>query len=55
MDQVDELGDTAAWLEGVAPGKVADFAGEAGCPGLGTLSRYGADVAHLAIAAVCAG
>jgi hypothetical protein len=29
LDQVDQLGDTAAWLEGIAPGKIADFAGEA--------------------------
>ena len=32
LGQVDELGDTARWLEGVAPGKVADFAG-GGSPG----------------------
>ena len=40
LDQVDELGDTAAWLEGVAPGKVADFAGEAAAQDIDTLSRY---------------
>lgn len=40
LDQVDELGNTAAWLEGVAPGKVADFAGEAAAQDIDTLSRY---------------
>ena len=40
LDQVDELGDTAVWLEGVAPGKVADFAGEAAAQDIDTLSRY---------------
>jgi TnpA family transposase len=40
LDQVDELGDTAVWLEGVAPGKVADFAGEAAAQDVDTLSRY---------------
>ena len=40
LDQVDELGDTAYWLEGVAPGKVADFAGEAAAQDVDTLSRY---------------
>lgn len=29
MAEVDAIGDTDAWLEGVAPTKVADFAGEA--------------------------
>ncbi|MBF8190093.1 hypothetical protein ITP53_31070 [Nonomuraea sp. K274] len=29
LDQVDALGDTDAWLDGVAPSKIADFAGEA--------------------------
>jgi TnpA family transposase len=40
LNQVDELGDTAVWLEGVAPGKVADFAGEAAAQDIDTLSRY---------------
>ena len=40
LDQVDDLGDTARWLEGVAPGKVADFAGEAAAQDADTLSRY---------------
>jgi hypothetical protein len=41
LDQVDALGDTARWLEGVAPAKVADFAGEAAAQDADTLSRYG--------------
>ena len=40
---LDELGDTAYWLEGVAPGKIADFAGEAAAQDVDTLSRYGDD------------
>src|SRR2546421_3451454 len=40
LDQVDELGDTVAWLEGIAPSKVADFAGEAAAQDIDTLSRY---------------
>ena len=43
LTEVDELGDTARWLEGVAPGKVADFAGEAAAQDVDTLSRYGDD------------
>ena len=43
LDEVDELGDTAYWLEGVAPAKVADFAGEAAAQDIDTLSRYGAN------------
>ena len=42
LGEVDELGDTARWLEGVAPAKVADFAGEAAAQDVDTLSRYGA-------------
>nr|WP_061081902.1 DUF4158 domain-containing protein [Nocardiopsis alborubida] len=38
--EVDELGDTHAWLEGVAPTKVTDFAGEAAAQDADTLSRY---------------
>ena len=41
LDEVDDLGDTARWLEGVAPAKVADFAGEAAAQDADTLSRYG--------------
>lgn len=41
LDEVDELGDTDSWLEGVAPSKVADFAGEAAAQDVDTLSRYG--------------
>jgi Domain of unknown function (DUF4158) len=40
LSQVDALGDTGAWLEGIAPGKVADFAGEAAAQDIDTLSRY---------------
>jgi hypothetical protein len=40
LSQVDELGDTAAWLEGTAPSKVTDFAGEAAAQDVDTLSRY---------------
>lgn len=40
LAQVDEIGDTDAWLEGVAPTKVADFAGEAAAQDADTLSRY---------------
>jgi TnpA family transposase len=40
LDQVEELGDTAAWIEGVSPGKIADFAGEAAAQDVDTLSRY---------------
>ena len=43
LDEVDELGDTGWWLEGVAPGKVADFAGEAAAQDVDTLARYGDD------------
>jgi len=43
LGEVDELGDTARWLEGVAPAKVADFAGEAAAQDVDTLSRYGAN------------
>lgn len=35
LDQVDELSDTAYWLDGVAPGKVADFTRGGGRPGRG--------------------
>jgi TnpA family transposase len=43
LDEVDALGDTANWLEGVAPTKAADFAGEAAAQDADTLSRYGDD------------
>ena len=29
LDQVDALGDTDAWLAGITPSRIADFAGEA--------------------------
>ncbi|WP_371773114.1 hypothetical protein [Streptomyces sp. NBC_01438] len=37
---VDGLGETAKWLEGVASGKVADFAGEAEAQDAATLKDY---------------
>jgi len=40
LSQVDALGDTGAWLKGIAPAKVADFAGEATAQDIDTLSRY---------------
>jgi hypothetical protein len=39
LDEVDELGDTAWWAEGAAPGKIADFAGEAAAQDIDTPSR----------------
>ena len=40
LSEVDALGDTGAWLTGVAPAKVTDFAGEAAAQDIDTLSRY---------------
>ncbi|WP_433357088.1 hypothetical protein ACQP25_22525 [Microtetraspora malaysiensis] len=40
LDEVDALGDTDAWLEGIAPSKIADFAGEADAQNADILSRY---------------
>lgn len=40
LAQVDEIGDTDTWMEGVAPTKLADFAGEAAAQDADTLSRY---------------
>ncbi|HUR05349.1 MAG TPA: hypothetical protein VM347_22595 [Nonomuraea sp.] len=40
LDQVDALGDTDAWLDGIAPSEIADFAGEADAQDADTLSRY---------------
>jgi hypothetical protein len=37
---VDALGDTDAWLDGTAPSKIADFAGETDAQDADTLSRY---------------
>lgn len=37
---VDSLGDTAAWLDGVAAGKIADFAGEADAADAAVLKDY---------------
>ena len=53
LDEVDALGDTACWMEGVAPSKVADFAGEAAAQDIDTLSRYG-DAKKLALVACLA-
>ncbi|MGH3181120.1 MAG: DUF4158 domain-containing protein, partial [Streptosporangiaceae bacterium] len=53
LDEVDEIGDTAYWLEGVAPSKVADFAGEAAAQDIDTLSDYG-DAKKLALVACLA-
>ncbi|GIH78197.1 hypothetical protein Plo01_46260 [Planobispora longispora] len=40
LEEIDALGDTGAWLEGIAPSKIADFAGEADAQDADTLSRY---------------
>ncbi|MEV0046908.1 Tn3 family transposase [Nocardia rhamnosiphila] len=40
LDQIDTLGDTTAWLEGFAPGKVADFAGEAAAQDAAAMGDY---------------
>ncbi len=53
LDEVDALGDTAYWVEGVAPSKVTDFAGEAAAQDVDTLSRYG-DAKKLALVACLA-
>jgi hypothetical protein len=53
LDEVDALGDTVYWVEGVAPSKVADFAGEAAAQDVDTLSRYG-DAKKLALVACLA-
>ncbi|MEV8061815.1 Tn3 family transposase [Streptomyces antimycoticus] len=37
---MDGLGDTDAWLEGIAPGKIADFAAEAGALDAAELRDY---------------
>lgn len=39
LDQVDALGDTDAWLDGIAPSKIADLAGEADAQDADILSR----------------
>jgi len=40
LEWVDGLGDSAVWLEGVASGKVTDFAGEAAAADAGVLRDY---------------
>ncbi|MFJ2722941.1 hypothetical protein [Streptomyces sp. NPDC087437] len=37
---MDGLGNTDAWLEGIAPGKIADFAAEAGALDAAELRDY---------------
>ena len=43
---VDSLGDTEAWLEGIAESKIADFAGEAMAADAGGDARRRAVEAH---------
>jgi hypothetical protein len=43
LEWVDGLGDAGNWLEGVAPAKVADFAGEAEAQDSATLKDYAED------------
>ncbi|QYC38831.1 Tn3 transposase DDE domain protein [Nonomuraea coxensis DSM 45129] len=40
LDEIDALGDTWEWLEGIALTKITDFAGEAAAQDADTLSRY---------------
>ncbi|MBT2401420.1 Tn3 family transposase [Streptomyces sp. ISL-100] len=40
LQWVDELGDTGVWLEGVASGKITDFAGEADAADAAVLRDY---------------
>lgn len=40
---VDELGDTDAWFDGIAPSKIADFAGEASAGDAAVLRDYAPD------------
>jgi len=47
---VDSLGQTGAWLEGVAPSKIADFAGEAAAADAGVMRDY-ADNKRIALLA----
>ncbi|MFE5588014.1 Tn3 family transposase [Kitasatospora sp. NPDC056531] len=43
LEWVDGLGETSKWLQGVATGKVADFAGEAEAQDAATLKDYTTD------------
>ncbi|MFI6730495.1 hypothetical protein [Streptomyces atratus] len=54
MEWVDGLGDTAKWLQGVASGKVADFAGEAEAQDAATLKDYTEDKRVALIACLAA-
>ncbi|GLW19943.1 hypothetical protein Stsp01_66860 [Streptomyces sp. NBRC 13847] len=47
---VDELGDTAVWMDGVASGKITDFAGEADAADVAELRDY-APVKRIALVA----
>ncbi|MFC4062621.1 Tn3 family transposase [Planomonospora corallina] len=40
LEEIDALGDTGAWLEGIAPTKIADFAGEADAQDAASLGDY---------------
>jgi len=54
LEWVDGLGDTAKWLEGVAPTKTADFAGEAEAQDAATLKDYTKDKRVALIACLAA-
>ncbi|WP_424886797.1 hypothetical protein [Streptomyces sp. XH2] len=43
LEWVDELGESGKWIQGVATGKVVDFAGEAEAQDAATLKDYTAD------------
>ncbi|MFJ7996397.1 DUF4158 domain-containing protein [Streptomyces sp. NPDC096310] len=43
LEWVDGLGDTEVWLSGIAPRKIADFAGEAEAADAGVLRDYAPD------------
>jgi TnpA family transposase len=40
LEEIDALGDTQAWLEGITPSKIADFAGEAAAQDVASLGDY---------------
>ncbi|MBM7443126.1 hypothetical protein [Streptomyces sp. HB132] len=54
LEWLDSLGDTAKWLQGVASGKVADFAGEAEAQDAATLRDYTEDKRVALIACLAA-
>lgn len=43
LAEIDELGDTGKWVEGVAESKIADFAAEVAAQDAGTLRGYAPD------------